>query len=60
MKLNVAPGARSPEFHDAGSPLSLVVVCVAEPVFVHWTVLPTVMVTLFGEKAKSTIVIFTV
>lgn len=59
MKLKVALVASGPEFHDAGSPLLLVVVCMTASMLIHSTVVPTAMVMLGGEKANPLILIMT-
>ena len=53
MKLNVAPGARLPEFHTL--PFA-VEVCVTPPLFVQVTVSPTcALKTRFGVNMNSVI-----
>jgi len=48
VRLNFAPAASEPEFHDPSSP---VVVCAVTSLLVHVTVPPTEIETGFGEYA---------
>ena len=60
MNEKVCPGVRSPDAHlpSAVGDVPLVVVWIEGPLFVHITVLPTLTVTVCGEKEKSAIATF--